>query len=152
MRITRSGEYSILAVLAILREEQGGRSPVQVSEIATAFSLPTAYIARLLANLTRAGILRSTRGHGGGFQLRRDGQDITLLEVVEAADGPIELDAKLDELARQAPLAAEVSKVLLAAVHSVRERFAKVRLIDLASSGSSLPAYDRIMPSNRDES
>jgi Rrf2 family protein len=62
-----------------------------VGDIASAEDLPSSYLAKIFQSLVKKGILRSHRGAKGGFSLERPPEDITLLEVIEAVDGPIEL-------------------------------------------------------------
>ena len=56
--------------------------------IADELDVPAQYLAKILQDLARIGLLQSTRGRGGGFRLGRAPEDIRLLEVVEAVDGP----------------------------------------------------------------
>jgi Rrf2 family protein len=61
------------------------------SEIADAQSIPSSFMAKILRGLVRAGLLRSSRGIHGGFLLARPPNEITLLEVLEAVEGPLSL-------------------------------------------------------------
>lgn len=59
-------------------------------EIATALQASENHLSKVLQRLTRSGLLRSTRGPRGGFILGRDAAKITLLEIYESIDGPID--------------------------------------------------------------
>lgn len=61
------------------------------SEIAQAQEIPPSFMAKILRSLVRARILRSSRGVHGGFSLARPASKISLLEVVEAIEGPLAL-------------------------------------------------------------
>lgn len=82
-----------MAVLAIARQQsENPGGSVQIREIAAAHSLPQEYIGKLLTILVKARILNSGRGREGGFTLRRRASEISILDIVEAVDGPIEAD------------------------------------------------------------
>ena len=72
--------------LAWLRDE----GPVPVGRLAAWFDLPEEYLKKRLQALTRAGILTSMRGVLGGFTLARPPENITLMDVVTALEGPAE--------------------------------------------------------------
>jgi Rrf2 family protein len=54
--------------------------------------IPPSFLAKIISQLSIAGLLHTSRGARGGVMLARDAKDITLLEVVEAIDGPILLN------------------------------------------------------------
>jgi Rrf2 family protein len=62
------------------------------SELASAAECPEQFLSKVLQNLTRAGLVVSHRGNTGGFELPRIHRDATLLEIVEAIEGPIRLN------------------------------------------------------------
>ncbi|MDP2299692.1 MAG: Rrf2 family transcriptional regulator, partial [Actinomycetota bacterium] len=75
MRLSARSEYGLLA-LVDLTTAPGG-SPVAAREIAERRGIPPAFLEQLLADLRRAGIVRSTRGAHGGFALARGASAIT---------------------------------------------------------------------------
>lgn len=68
---------------------RGGGSPVPILEVAECRGIPAHQVEQVFAALRRAGLLQSQRGVKGGYTLRRDPSEISVLEVVEAVDGPI---------------------------------------------------------------
>lgn len=64
-------------------------SPVPVLEVAECRGIPPHQVEQVFSALRRAGLLQSQRGVKGGYTLRREPADVTLLEIVEAVDGPI---------------------------------------------------------------
>ncbi|GIG60020.1 transcriptional regulator [Longispora fulva] len=66
-------------------------TPVPTGTLAAFYELPPAYLNKQLQALSRAGILTSTPGPRGGFHLARPAEEITLLDVVTAIEGPDEL-------------------------------------------------------------
>ena len=72
--------------------EKNAPGPVLVREIADAAGGPRQSLAKILHGLRNQGLVRSTKGPGGGYQLARPGDAMTVVEVIEAIDGRIELD------------------------------------------------------------
>lgn len=64
--------------------------PVLVREIAEAAKVPKQSLAKILHGLRKKGLVKSTKGPGGGYQLARPGGRMTILEVIEAVDGPVD--------------------------------------------------------------
>lgn len=65
------------------------RRPAQMHEICEATGVPMEYLRKLLGRLVRAELIESLRGRRGGYRLGRDASQITLLQIVEAVEGPI---------------------------------------------------------------
>ncbi len=86
----RRGDYSVRAMLHMARHGQEGRQKAR--EIAAEMDIPDRYLTQLLAELVREGLLTAVAGPDGGYELARDPDQITLLQVVEVAEGPIRLD------------------------------------------------------------
>lgn len=65
--------------------------PVLVREIAEAANVPKQSLAKILHGLRNKGLVKSTKGPGGGYQLARPAREMRVVEVIEAVDGPIDL-------------------------------------------------------------
>ena len=90
MQITRQADYAIRAVLYLSRL---GASPrAATSTVAQEQRIPPSFLAKIISQLSIAGLLHTSRGARGGVSLARDPKDISLLDVVEAIDGPINLN------------------------------------------------------------
>ena len=91
LRLTNAADYAIRSMLYIasLPEDR----VVLRSEVADAQNVPSSFLAKILRELSRAGLLRSSRGVHGGFALARPASEISLLDVVEAIEGPMALTA-----------------------------------------------------------
>lgn len=87
MELTRKGEYAIRGIV-YLASRPGDRVCL-LSEIAAAVDVPQTFLAKIFQQFSKIGLVRSYRGTGGGFVLGRPPEKITLLEVVEAVEGPI---------------------------------------------------------------
>ena len=94
MQITRASEYAMLGLLALSRRPAGSVEMVDV--LAHEEGVPTSFLGKIFQSLSRAGIVKSARGSGGGFSLVRTPQEITVLEVIEAVEGPIALQRCLE--------------------------------------------------------
>ena len=87
MELTRKGEYAIRGIVYL-----AGRPTDKVcllSDIAAAVDVPPTFLAKIFQQFSKIGLVKSFRGTGGGFMLGRPAENITLLEVVEAVEGPI---------------------------------------------------------------
>ncbi len=90
MQITRQADYAVRAVLYLAGLDNGQRAPT--SEIARNQHIPPSFLAKIVSQLSVAGVVQTSRGARGGVSLARTSDDISLLEVVEAIDGPIVLN------------------------------------------------------------
>lgn len=87
MELTRKGEYAIRGIVYLAGK------PIDkvclLSDIAAAVDVPPTFLAKIFQQFSKMGLVKSFRGTGGGFMLGRAPEQITLLEVVEAVEGPI---------------------------------------------------------------
>lgn len=87
MLFSTKAEYGIRLMVALGRRE--GEGPVPLAALAEAEMLPLSYLEHLAAKLRDAGLVASQRGAHGGYRLGRPADEIHMLEVVEALEGPI---------------------------------------------------------------
>jgi Rrf2 family transcriptional regulator, nitric oxide-sensitive transcriptional repressor len=134
--LTQSVEYALRAVVYLAREGE----PRTTAQVAEATQVPAAYLSKVLQGLSRAGIVKSQRGIGGGMTLLPQPADLTILDVVNAVDplqrietcplGLLEHGVKLCALHRR----------LDNAMRSVEDAFRKSTLADvLADPNPSIP-------------
>jgi Rrf2 family protein len=90
MQITRQADYAVRAVLYLA--EQGSGNRVTTAEIGREQHIPPTFLAKIIAQLATAGIVRSTRGSHGGVTLALPPAEISLLDIVEVVDGPVVLN------------------------------------------------------------
>jgi Rrf2 family protein len=90
MQITRQADYAVRAVLYLARMEPNQRAAT--SQVAQEQHIPPSFLAKIISQLSIAGLLHTSRGARGGVTLAREPEAITLLEVIEAIDGPIMLN------------------------------------------------------------
>lgn len=94
MRLSSMADYAIVIMSAAARHCGGAR--VSAGRLAEETGLPAPTVQKLVSKLTAAGLMRSSRGVGGGLKLARPPAAISLADIVEAVEGPITLTACLD--------------------------------------------------------
>jgi Rrf2 family protein len=96
MQLTKGVEYGIEGILYLARREQA--APAMIRDISRATAIPETFLSKIFQRLANRGIILSRRGFHGGFRLARPAGRITLREIVEALQGPIEFHRCLDHL------------------------------------------------------
>ena len=91
MRLSNLADYAVVTMSAAARHCGGAR--VSAAQLANETGLPPATVQKLVSKLSAAGLLRSSRGAGGGLKLARPAAAISLADIVEAVEGPIALTA-----------------------------------------------------------
>jgi Rrf2 family protein len=87
MKFSRTLSYALRASLELA--EQDSNFPIPCSRLAAQGGMPARFLLQVLRSLVAHDILRSSRGVDGGYSLKRSPHEISLLEVVEAIDGPL---------------------------------------------------------------
>jgi Rrf2 family protein len=95
MQITRQADYAVRAIYYLANLGQESRA--STSQIAKEQHIPPSFLAKIISQLSVAGLLHTSRGARGGVTLARDPKEITMLDVVEAIDGPILLNECVDD-------------------------------------------------------
>jgi len=88
-------DYAVVTMCAAARH--CGSVRVSAADLAEETGLPAPTVQKLVSLLSRAGLLRATRGAGGGLQLARPAAAITLADIVEAVEGPIALTTCVEQ-------------------------------------------------------
>ncbi len=86
MLYSKSAEYAIQAMLYLAERED--KSLVMVGSIASAYNIPRHFLAKLVQTLNRSKLIESFRGRNGGIRLARPAEKITVLQIVNAIEGP----------------------------------------------------------------
>ncbi|AVX21288.1 MAG: RrF2 family transcriptional regulator [Bacillota bacterium] len=89
MVLNQATDYALRAVACLVRH-QGEK--VEAQQIAREEVIPMRFLLKIMPSLIKAGIVRSIRGAGGGYQLAKKPKEITFLEVVEAIEGPLAIN------------------------------------------------------------
>jgi len=88
MKLSRTVAYAVRATLQLAQNQSD--VPVPCSKLAATGKMPERFLLQILRNLVTHGILRSTRGVDGGYSLTRSPAEISLLDVIEAIEGPMD--------------------------------------------------------------
>ncbi|MCP5401994.1 MAG: SUF system Fe-S cluster assembly regulator [Novosphingobium sp.] len=134
MRLSSMADYSVVIMTAAARHCGGAR--VSAGQLAEETGLPAPTVQKLVSRLTSAGLLRSSRGVGGGLRLARPAAAITLADIVEAVEGPIALTACIEEARQDCTLeqSCMVRQHWPVVNRALRGALAEVSLTDLSGS------------------
>lgn len=138
MRLTAKSEYGLLAMIDLAC--QFGSGPVSAREVAERRGIPPRFLEQLFVSLRRAGLVTAVRGARGGFTLTREPVDITVLDIVESLEGPLQssvCDHERDQgCVKSASCAA--APVWARATHALRDVFATTTLASLAGTQDTM--------------
>jgi len=126
MRVSRSTGYALLAVGYIAKNQ--GDGVVLSQDISKRYDIPLEYLLKILQQLVRANVLRSKRGPRGGFSLAKPANKITMLEVIEAVDGPLTGELNLTDQAGNEPYAIKAEQTYNKAISQAKGVFEKTKL------------------------
>lgn len=130
MKLSQSVTYAVHAALRLAEADQTG--PVSCGRLAESGHMPERFLLQILRDMAKQGILQSTRGGGGGFMLDRKPSDVSLLEVIEAVDGPITSGIPIGAGFPQQP-ASMLQSTLQKITDSTRQQLAAVKLSELVN-------------------
>ena len=134
MRLTAKSEYGVLAMIDLACHH--GAGPVSAREVAERRGIPPRFLEQLFVALRRAGLVAAVRGAKGGFTLASDPAEITVLQVVEALEGPLTASVcdtdRGNECGNAGACAA--APVWARATRALREVFASTTLAELAGT------------------
>jgi Rrf2 family protein len=140
MRITTWAEYGVICALHLAKRADEG--PVTGRDIAAREKLPTDYVEQILLRMRRAGIVSSTRGARGGYALARPATEITVREIITAAElMTFDLHCEshpVDEVRCSASHECSIRPVWLMLQRRIDEVLDAVRLADLLEAESQV--------------
>lgn len=127
LKLSISVIYALKALSYIIKENVLSK-PIMVREIAHQCELPYDSTMRIMRQLTKSQLLKAHRGSKGGFTFRKMPQDITFLEIIEAIDGPVEINDSLVTSNHSTKLEQIASKLLSKAKVDLEARIGGVTL------------------------
>src|SRR5438309_11282951 len=134
MKLTRASSYALHAVAYMASQKSD--KPVASHNIAQARNIPERFLLKVLKPLVSARVLLSIKGPNGGYRLARPASDISMLEILEAVDGPIRGQAPLLE-ENNGPLNTKLEAICRQSAGQVRKHREQVRISELISTRKS---------------
>lgn len=93
MQLTRAADYAVRVMIHLAGLPAGSRA--SRADLAGAADCPEQFLSKVLQSLTRSGLVMSHRGNTGGFELPERNRAASILDIVEAVEGPIRLNVCL---------------------------------------------------------
>jgi FeS assembly SUF system regulator len=147
IKLNRLTDYGVVLMARLAREEHRSEDTVLTAgQLAAESGVPAPTVAKILKQLTAAGLVVSQRGAGGGYALSRSAEEITAADIIDVLEGPVLLtacvDGSGDECGVEAlcPMRGNWNKVNEAIRHALTE----VSLVDMAAP--VLPFLDPTRP------
>lgn len=88
MRLTTKGRFAVTAMIDVAMHGAGG--PVTLSAVSERQKISLSYLEQLFGKLRRHGLVDSVRGPGGGYNLARPAESVSVADVILAVDEPID--------------------------------------------------------------
>ena len=131
MKMTRASSYALHAVAYMALQKTD--KPVASHHIAQARGIPERFHLKVLKPLVSARVLLSIKGPNGGYRLARQPNEISMLEILEAVDGPIRGQAPFSDEEKNGNLNHKLENICKQTADQVRKQLEKVRISDLVS-------------------
>ncbi|MBA7484136.1 putative HTH-type transcriptional regulator [subsurface metagenome] len=129
MKISRSTGYALLATGYIAKHPE--KKIILSQTISKEYDIPLEYLLKILQQLVRANVLRSKRGPQGGFSLARPTKKITMLQIIEAVDGPMISQLYLAEQTHGEKFSVRAERTYEKAIAQAKSVFEKAKLSNL---------------------
>jgi Rrf2 family protein len=137
LQISRKIDYALRALIYLASLPGAQVSPLQ--EIVDELGLPREFLAKILKSLTARGLVRSTRGAHGGYTLAKSPAEISFLDAIEAAGGPVQINVCLDHKDRcEVSASCSMYHVWKAGQDRMLEVYRRTTLAELAQPMSPL--------------
>jgi Rrf2 family protein len=129
MKLSRSISYGIAALGYIARHKD---EPLILSQdISKQYKIPLEYLFKILQQFVKAGILHSKRGPGGGYRLAKSLKKVSMLEVIEAVEGPMKSNLKISALAPKEKFGSKAEAIFDKAIEQAKIVFKKTKIGDI---------------------
>jgi Rrf2 family protein len=129
MNLTRATRYAVHALVFLASRPVG--QPVPADTLALTCAIPEQFLMKILRELVRSGFLGAVKGRHGGYWLARPARDLSLLEVVQALEGPVRGQASFALPGKATRLSRHLDAVFDRAAGAVRRQLRRVRIADL---------------------
>jgi Rrf2 family protein len=141
VRVSAKVDYAVRA--AVVLAAAAGEGPVKGEQIAKPQGIPLKFLENILADMRRAGLVRSQRGAEGGYQLAMPADEVTVADVIRAVEGPLgDVRGMPPEQVAYGAGAEMLQQVWIAARATLREVLEGVTVADIAASTLPKPVAD----------
>jgi len=137
MKVSAATELAIRGLTELAM--RFGQGPITLDTICAGRDLPKQYLTKIFASLTRAGLIRPVRGKKGGYMLARDPEQVNLLEVIEAVQGPLCVNLCTHEPPQCDQDDCPLRPVWRELQEQIRDKLASVTLADAATPLAKAP-------------
>lgn len=132
MRLSQAASYALSALTYLANAPTGEVVPNSI--VCRELTMPDRFVLQIMRLLVNAGVVASVRGVNGGYKLAKPAAKITLLEIVEAVDGPLGDNGHVDLAGMTKDSQAMVGKAIAGIEADARKRLAAVTLADLRAA------------------
>ncbi len=148
MTLSKRGDYVVRSALALARAYPTGKQR-KIREVVAEMGVPQTFASQILSDLVRAGIARSKAGKDGGYRLARPPEQIPLVEVVEAGEGPLRAErCALGDGPCRWESVCPLHETWTTATDALREVLATATLADLANRDVALEEGRLVAPAD----
>ena len=136
MKLSTRSRYGLRAMMVLAMSQS--EDPMMTKEIAERQNLPATYLEQLMLTLRKSGLVNATRGAKGGYVLSRNSTQMTLAQIVEALEGPLDIADCADvPNCCQSPDACALKEIFNSANKALFDIFNSVTLAELAERQSN---------------
>lgn len=148
MTLSKRGDYVVRSALCLARAYPDGGNR-KIREVVAEMAVPQTYASQILADLVRVGLATSKAGKGGGYRLVRPPKTVSLLEVIEAGEGPLHADrCALGDGPCRWDAVCPLHETWRAATTALRDVLAATSLADLVARDRALQAGTATTPAD----
>lgn len=148
MRLSKRGDYVMRSAISLARSYESG-APRKIREVVADTEVPRAFASQVLADLVRSGLALSRAGRDGGYWLTRPPSEISVLDVVEAAEGPLRpARCALGDGPCRWDAVCPLHESWSAATGRLAELLSSTSLAELAERDSALEAGHHVVPAD----
>lgn len=126
MQISNTAKYGLLAVGYVAKNCKDGL--VKVSSLTKECGIPEMYLKKILLLLVNANILESRRGPMGGYSLPRPAQEISMFEIIETLNGPLDRSMEITKYIKHDPLVVKMEKACKDTATKAKDILQKVKI------------------------
>ena len=127
MLINKSSEYALIAMAHLALNKTNNY--IQISEISDTYDIPQMYLnIAIIKRLVKSNLITSKKGPNGGLKLARPVKDITMLDIIEAIDGPLDSNLDISHYVKKNPYGTKIENIYKDACNQAKEIFQKTKL------------------------